>query len=209
MNAERPKSGQIFHCKHSFFKAPSNPTGHEAHTCPAEHRAPRSGGKHKASQPVSTLQLLLCLWASLCLSKIRCKSGQPGCSPGTISVGGTTALELNTSCKSSWATWVTEQGTDITVSQTSNLSFVLFRKTALNTLGQGFAVLYLKKHEQPRCPSRNPVVGVEGPGHAPWAIMLCAVACAVSHCHLSRTTVLLAAELSSFLQSCSKKGLKH
>lgn len=108
MNAERPKSGQIFHCKHSFFKAPSNPTGHEAHTCPAEHRAPRSGGKHKASQPVSTLQLLLCLWASLCLSKIRCKSGQPGCSPGTISVGGTTALELNTSCKSSWATWVTE-----------------------------------------------------------------------------------------------------
>lgn len=86
MNAERSKSGQIFHCKHSFFKAPSNPTWHKAHTCPAEHRAPRSGGKHKASQPVSTLQLLLCLWASLCLSKIRGKSGQPECSPGTITV---------------------------------------------------------------------------------------------------------------------------
>lgn len=75
---------------------------------------------------------------------------------------------------------MTEQGTDTTASQTSNLNFVLFRKAALNTLEQSFAMFYLKKHEQPWCPSGNPVMGAEGPGYAPQAIVPCAVACAVT-----------------------------
>lgn len=43
----------------------SKPPAVQQDTCPADHRTPRSGGKHE----VSILQLLLCLWASLCSRK--------------------------------------------------------------------------------------------------------------------------------------------
>lgn len=201
MNMERPKSGQILHCKHSFFKVPVSPT--ECAQVSTEHqdwnRSTKLLNQFPSDSSCSAFEHHLC--------NIRCKSGQPECFQKLLQCwrhhypGIKHLVQVFMSYLSDW--------TRHRHHSESNLNFVLFRKATLNTLEQSFGMFYLKKHEQPWCPSGNPVMGQGGLAMQPRLSCCVPWHAQFSHCHLSRTTVLLAAELSSFLHSCSKKRLKH